>query len=364
MQPYVFRQEDRPKFNFTFASALGVVLVLLLFLLVQEHNPFQLKAAEIERLQALKEEQQREMVFRFSDEPDEDIEHDAKFLSDADRRQRSMEQEKAPNEDPDPYSKGDTFELKKGQPGPQANATPQPPSPQVVQPEVQAAPELNPEDQQAKDDTKAKPEEKPEEAKEEVADATKDEPEAVKDQEVAEQVTEKMETSDKGTLPVLPGAPRPYRAVSRSELASARQAAMREMNLRDAARVDSGSSASPSFENPTGTNSAFIGLTVETTRSDMGEYLKILRQLIRSNWRIPNIARYEASGVSGISFNIHTDGSITDVYVLHESGHEPLDVSAKNAINNTNPAPPLPKHVDEPFVPIKFGFYYNVRPNY
>jgi len=66
---------------------------------------------------------------------------------------------------------------------------------------------------------------------------------------------------------------------------------------------------------------------------------------------------------TGISFRIHQDGTITDVGVALSSRFEPLDVASLNAINNTNP-PPLPDHVDDEYVPIKFGFYYNLRPNY
>lgn len=368
MQPYIFREEEQPKFNLTFSSGLAVLILLLLLGFVQKRHPFQVPPEEIARLQALKEQRQRDMVFRFSDAPDEDVEHeDPRFLSDANRRQRSQQREESPNEDPDPFSRGNTFELENGQPG-QPGSVPQPPTPRVVQPEVQPSPDLKPQEQ-PREEQQAKTEEEPqeeatEEPVEEVAEATQEEPEEVTDQEVPDPVKEQLETSDRGTLPVVKGGPRPYRPVTKNELAAARQAAIREMNLRDAAKVDAGSSASATFDNPTGSNAPFLGLTVETTRSDMGEYLKVLRQLIRGNWRIPNIARYEVSGVTGISFNIHKDGTITDIYVMRPSGHEPLDVSSRNAISNTSPAPPLPKHVDEDKVPIKFGFYYNMRPRY
>lgn len=368
MQSYLFREEERPKFNLTFSSFLALLLVLLLFLGVKERNPFQLQAAELQRLKDLKEQQQREMVFRFSDAPDEDLEdHDAKFLSDADRRLRSLEQN-TPSEDPDPYSKGDTYELENAQTPP--GAQPQAPSPRVVQPEIKPSPEVTPNQPQKPMERQAETppaKNEPKEAEptdEPPPEAVADEPEEVTDEAPAETVREAVDTSAHGTLPVVPGAPRPYRPASEAQLAEARRDAVKEMNLRDAARVDAGSRAQASFDNPTGTGSPFLGLTVETTRSDMGEYLKVLRQLIRGNWRIPNIARYEVSGVTGIGFNIQKNGQITDVYLIQASGHEPLDVSAKNAITNTDPAPPLPSHVDEPFVPIKFGFYYNMRPRY
>jgi len=160
-------------------------------------------------------------------------------------------------------------------------------------------------------------------------------------------------------LPI--NAPKPYRKLSKSERLTAQKQAVKEMNMRRS--IPQQHREGTRFHNPKGSGAPNIGLTVETTRTDMGPYLRILRQLIKGNWRIPNIAKFEVAGVTGISFKIHKDGHFSDVKVMLSSHHEPLDVAALNAINTTQ-APPLPEHVDEEFVPIKFGFYYNTRPRY
>ena len=140
--------------------------------------------------------------------------------------------------------------------------------------------------------------------------------------------------------------------------------ALKEMNLLESNAPTAPAAETSRFDNPAGSSAPFLGVSVETKRSDLGPYLKILKQLIQGNWRIPNIARYEVSGVSGIFFKIRKDGTIEGVSIGHSSTFEPLDVAALNAVTNTNPAPPLPSHVEEEWIPIKFGFYYNVRPNY
>ncbi len=376
MQPYLFRQEERPKFNVMHAGLLALIVLALLLGAVERHDPFRLSPEELARLKEEDAERRRDMVFRFSDAPDEDIEQeDARFQSDADRQHRSM-QEQSPNEDPDPYSKGNTYELQNSRPpspseqaqnNPAQNPSPQVRPQQAQQQRQQAQNQPRRQAEQAQQPEARKPADKPEAKRQEQA--AKDE-QAVADVEEPQKPEEREVEADKqfdksaGKLPILPGAPKPYRPMSAKEMSAAREAAAREMKVADNQSAVSGAGQTATFDNPNGSGSPLMGLTVETTRSDLGPYLKILKQLISGNWRVPNIARYEARGVTGISFNIHKDGSFSDVRVILKSGYEPLDVSSLNAINTTTPAPPLPKFVDEDVVPIRFGFYYNMRPTY
>jgi len=337
MNAYLFRDEEKPKFNFGLASALALLLLSLLLWLGNESDLFQLSAAEIARLDALRKEQERDLTFRFMDAPEDIVEkRDAKFLSDADHLQRSQPSPQAPNQDPDPFSQGDTYELKERQ----AEAASRP---AVIQPPSPQAPERLTE-KEAK------------EAKEAVTEEA-DVPDPEKE---AEEKTE--DVAEAGDLPLLANAPKPYHKLTEQERSRASQQALADLRMAESdVRRNQESSQ---YHNPTGSSQPMTGLTVETNRSDLGDYLRILRQLIKGNWRIPSIARYEVAGVTGISFRIHKDGSISDVYVALGSNYEPLDTAALNAINNTHPAPPLPAHVEEEWIPIKFGFYYNMRPRY
>lgn len=357
---YHFREEEKPKFNLRTSGVLALLVLALLFLIGQKAKPFSPDAEEIARLQALQEEQKRELKFRFSDSPEEEIENDAEFASDANRQKRAPVQSE--NDNLEPQSEGDSYELKNNQAGNPTQA--QQPSPRIVQPEsmpIETPPQEEQAEAEPEESAPEEPqEEAPDEPQEEVKEALPDEPVEPKETSPLEQVTK----TDKGQLSVVdPHAPKPYRRLSRDELIQARTAAIREMNIADAAAIQPGAANTEAYHNPEGSGADFLGLTVETTRHDMGEYLAILRQLIKGNWRIPNIARYEVSGVTGVTFKIHQDGSFSDVQVIHASGHEPLDVSSLNAVNNTK-APALPEHVDDEWVPIKFGFYYNMRPRY
>lgn len=391
---YLFREEEKPRFNIQHSGLVGLILAaLLLWLLWESKDVFSLSAAELDVLQELAEQdqqQERPMTFRFMEAPEDDEEVDAKFLSDANRIQKAPVPD-APNEDPDPFSEGNTYELENApelanQPRPTVPVQPQPsfmdrrpsheatltPPPEQNEPTAQPTEveELQPEEVEEPQDNpnEEEPREVPEtEAEETSTTELPNEPEPldIEGSSVEAEPTEiekvGKEAPGQGTVPLPPNAPKPYKKMSIEEQLTARREAAQNMDFtHGGARVVQGAR----YNNPTGAGSPNLGLTVETNRSDMGPYLKILKQLVQGNWRIPNIARFEVAGVTGISFKIHKDGRISDVQVALTSRYEPLDVAALNAINNTDPAPPLPQHVEEDFVPIKFGFYYNMRPRY
>ncbi len=343
MMIYTFREEEAPKFKISGAGLLALLL-LLLFLLVTAHTPvFQLSAEELRVLEEQRLEQEREMTFRFVDAPEDDVEHEnPRFLSDANRIKKSERSEEDPEND-DPISRGNTFELEQASlPSPESAAPPvarqsEPESEERAQPEDPEEP-VEPEIEE--------PSEKPVEDPVEVAedgDGTQNDP------------------VRSGAVPTDPGAPKPYRKLSKSEMAQAKKMARNEMT---ALSLKQSRARESQYHNPRGSAAPVTGMSIETTRDDLGPYLKILKQLIKGNWRIPNIARFEVSGVAVVFFKIHKDGKFSDAQLVTTSGYEPLDTSALNAILSTYQAPPLPEHVEEEWIPIRFGFYYNMRPRY
>ncbi len=347
---YTFREEEKPKFKLRNALILSLLLLLVLLWTADDENLFLLSAEEIKQLELQNQEAKREMTFRFLDEPEDDVEHkDPDFLSDANRIKKSQEQEKEPEND-DPISKGNTYELAKSL-APSVESS----SPAIVQPPA-------PEQKEAPEIEEALPEEPVEPEQEQPAeDPLKD----VEAKDLPESKTENLDDPQPpgpGNVPTDPGAPKPFRRITAAERERARKMASREMS---AVSVNpSSTSSETSYNNPNGSSAPFTGMSIETSRSDLGPYLKILKQLIKGNWRIPNIARFEVSGVAVVSFKIHKDGKFSDAMLVTESGYQPLDTSSLNAIVNTYQAPPLPQYVDEEWIPIRFAFYYNMRPNY
>ncbi|MDJ0839797.1 MAG: TonB family protein [Acidobacteriota bacterium] len=385
---YRFREEAKPKFDLKYSTLMALALLLLLITIGANADVFRLSAAELVQLQEEKKEQQREMMFRFMDAPeDEEAPEDPKFASDAQHIKRAPTED-APDEEPDPYSEGDTYELQNNpvvrpNPQPQPAVPPQPPrqpqpalqpQQQMVENKTEPTPEQEQEQEQreeeaTEDEAAAEPEEMEETVEETQDEAPVEEPEKVEVEEPDPRAEptdipkkSELKPAEEGDVDLPVGAPRPYRPITQQQMQAARKSAMKNMQASQPAPnryVDSSR-----YDNRRGSGAPNLGLTVETTRSDLGAYLRILKQKVQGNWRIPNIARFEVAGVTGVSFNIHKDGRISDIKVILASKHEPLDVSALNAIKNTNPAPPLPQHVDDDFIPIKFGFYYNMRPRY
>lgn len=349
MEALVFREEEKPKFNFRTAFFLSLLLLLLLFFIIRETRPFALSAQELAMLAERKEALERELTFRFLDEPaNVDENEDPEFLSDANRVKASQEKAEMEPENNDPISRGDTYELENA-PVPAPVTQPTPPSPAVDQPEQQAQP-------QAAEASKSEPLENPNEVQ--------DEPQEVEPSEVEAPEPSPLDPS-KGNIPIDPGAPKPFRPLSKADREAAKERAaeeLRRLQSQPTASVPPG--GGQRFDNPAGSPNERLGFSIDTGQHQLGPYLEVLKQLVKANWRVPSIARYEVSGIAVVSFNLHQDGLITDATITRSAEIEPLDTSSLNAIINVYKAPPLPQHIKEDKIPIRFAFYYNVRPRY
>jgi colicin import membrane protein len=349
MEALVFREEEKPKFNFRTAFLMSLLLLLLLFFIVRQTKPFSLSEAEMLALAERKEELERELTFRFLDAPSNvDENEDPEFFSDADRVKASQQQAELEPENNDPISRGDTYELENA-PMPAPIQQPTPPSPAIQQPDQQAQPEVA-------EASQSEPQEDPNEIQEE--------PEEVQPQEVEAPEPSMFEPSQ-GNIPLDPGAPKPFRPLSKADREVAKQRAaaeLRRMEAQPQAATPPGGGRR--FDNPAGSPNERLGFSIDTGQHQLGPYLEVLRQLVKANWRVPTIARFEVSGVAVVSFNLHKDGMITDATITRSAEIEPLDTSSLNAIINVYKAPPLPQHIKEDKIPIRFAFYYNVRPRY
>jgi TonB family protein len=82
---------------------------------------------------------------------------------------------------------------------------------------------------------------------------------------------------------------------------------------------------------------------------------------VRRNWIVPT----EASSLKGhvsVSFNVHRDGTITDIVVVGPSKVEVLNTSSLNAIAASSPVEPLPAEYPNEKALITITFYYNETP--
>ena len=307
------RDVEEPRFKLWQAGVIAAALLLLLFLMIQKSGwmQFSLSPEELLEMQAMREQRQRDLSFRFLDEAQNVAQQDnPKYLSDADRRAESEPMELDPDNE-DPFSKGDTYEL--------VNQNPK----AVDSPVSQGS--------------------RPAPQRAEMPEKHDDEPQPIADDPIFQ----------------LENGPKPYRPPSAEEVAHSQQAAQARIARES---TSSASAAEGRYDNQSGKRSPHMGFSVDTAGHDLGPYLKQLIELVRSNWRIPEIARLEASGVVVVYFELHQNGMIEQTTVIQNSDYEPLDMSSYNAVRNVYQAPPLPKHIQEEWIPIKFAFYYNVRP--
>ena len=94
---------------------------------------------------------------------------------------------------------------------------------------------------------------------------------------------------------------------------------------------------------------------------DFGAWLARFRSQIYRNWFIP----YAAMSMSGsvvLTFNVHMDGTLTDLAVERPSAVDAFTNSAYNAIRGSNPTYPLPPEYPDDSVFFTVTFYFNERP--
>jgi TonB family protein len=99
---------------------------------------------------------------------------------------------------------------------------------------------------------------------------------------------------------------------------------------------------------------------------DFDSYLRRLVAKVRQNWVavMPESVYLGDQGVVAITFRINADGSFPadSLNLDRSSGKDPLDTAAMSAIRTSSPFEPLPPQYKRPFIELRFGFYYNIKP--
>jgi TonB family protein len=117
------------------------------------------------------------------------------------------------------------------------------------------------------------------------------------------------------------------------------------------------------FNNPQGgLNQPGAAIQFDTKGVEFGPWLRRFVAQVRHNWFIPQAAM-TFHGHVVLTFNIHKDGSISDVAVLQPSDIDGFNKAAIGAITGSNPTEPLPPEypTDKAFFTVTF--YYNEDPD-
>jgi TonB family protein len=134
-------------------------------------------------------------------------------------------------------------------------------------------------------------------------------------------------------------------------------------SLGDALRNLERYTRSESFDNQGGAGGQFgPEIQFDTKGVEFGPWIRRFIAQVKRNWFIP-YAAMSMRGHTVITFNVHKDGSITDITVAGPSQVEPFNTAAFGALSGSNPTQPLPPEypADKAFFTVTF-FYNEVPP--
>jgi TonB family protein len=137
---------------------------------------------------------------------------------------------------------------------------------------------------------------------------------------------------------------------------------MREV-YPDLVKTRWGEAGTSEFDVPAQTGSDQVGsaISFDTKGVEFGPWVRRFLSQVRRNWSIPNAAMSLRGHVS-VSFNVHKDGTITDIVVVGPSKVDAFNTSSLNAIAASSPTVPLPPEYPEEKATITITFYYNETP--
>jgi outer membrane biosynthesis protein TonB len=116
------------------------------------------------------------------------------------------------------------------------------------------------------------------------------------------------------------------------------------------------------LDNPTGGNGAFgPSIQFDTKGVEFGPWIRRFIAQIKRNWFVP-YAAMSLRGHTVMTFNVHKDGSITDLAVMAPSDIEAFNRAAYNALASSNPTADLPAEYPSDKAFFTVTFYYNEQP--
>ena len=133
-------------------------------------------------------------------------------------------------------------------------------------------------------------------------------------------------------------------------------------SLGDALRNLQRYTQNEAFDNQGGGGGQFgPEIQFDTKGVEFGPWIRRFIAQVTRNWFIP----YAAMSMKGhvvIQFNVHKDGSITDLQVVGPSGVDAFNNAAFGALSGSNPTQPLPPEYPDSKAFFTVTFFYNETP--
>jgi len=116
------------------------------------------------------------------------------------------------------------------------------------------------------------------------------------------------------------------------------------------------------FDNQGGGNGQFgPEIQFDTKGVEFGPWIRRFIAQVKRNWFIPYAAMSNKGHVV-VTFNVHKDGSITDLAVVGPCPIEPFNNAAVGALSSSNPTQPLPPEYPDSKAFFTVTFFYNETP--
>ncbi|PWT86316.1 MAG: hypothetical protein C5B57_01355 [Blastocatellia bacterium] len=116
------------------------------------------------------------------------------------------------------------------------------------------------------------------------------------------------------------------------------------------------------FDNPQGGGGQFgPEIQFDSKGVEFGPWIRRFVQQVKRNWLIP-LAAMSMKGHVVITFNVHKDGSITDLTVVGPCPIEAFNNAAFGALASSNPTTPLPPEYPAEKAFFTVTFFYNEIP--
>jgi TonB family protein len=133
-------------------------------------------------------------------------------------------------------------------------------------------------------------------------------------------------------------------------------------SLGDALRNLQRYTQNEAFDNQGGGGGQFgPEIQFDTKGVEFGPWIRRFIAQVKRNWFIP-YAAMSMKGHVAIQFNVHKDGSITDLQVVAPSGIDAFNNAAFGALSGSNPTQPLPPEYPDSKAFFTVTFFYNETP--
>ena len=115
------------------------------------------------------------------------------------------------------------------------------------------------------------------------------------------------------------------------------------------------------LNNPNGGSLVYPAIQFDTKGVEFGPWLRRFVAQVKRNWFVP-LAAMSLRGHVVITFNVHKDGTISDLQVMRPSDVSAFNQAAFNALRSSNPTMALPPEYPSDKAFFTVTFYYNESP--